>query len=433
MKEIKIHEKNKHITESDRNDIATCLNRGFNLTDTAKFIHCSVSTIKREIDKHKVLQVNTSRNQCGYKKVCTITNLCNSKCTRECSQCITKSCNTICNLFTKFPQCKKLKRMGGVCNGCDEKQYCRLNKYFYVSSKAQNEYLNNISESHKGASISQEELIRLDQFLFPLIKKGLSFEIIVNKYPNIVPYSIQTLYNYVDKGYLPSLKNIDLLRKVSYSPRKKEKETKPQGFTIGREYTEFIKYITEHPDAEIVEMDTVEGPGHASSILTLLFRRSYLLLAFKLERHDSESVEKVFNHIKKTLGEELFKELFEVILTDRGVEFSHPSRIEQGLSSKSSIVHVFYCDPRCSNQKGQIERIHQDLRRIYPKGKADFNDISQDDLNEAVSNINSIPRKKFNYSSPLELARKMYPTRLLALNNLHFKSLNEINLTPKKK
>ena len=59
--------------------------------------------------------------------------------------------------------------------------------------------------------------------------------------------------------------------------------------------------------------------------------------------------------------------------------------------------------------------------------------IEVDDLNEAVSNINSIPRKKFNYSSPLELARKMYPTRLLALNNLHFKSLNEINLTPKKK
>ena len=39
-----IHTHNKHLTTQDYRSISECLQRGLNLTDTAKYIHCSVST-----------------------------------------------------------------------------------------------------------------------------------------------------------------------------------------------------------------------------------------------------------------------------------------------------------------------------------------------------------------------------------------------------
>ena len=45
-----IHTHNKHLTTQDYHSISECLQRGLNLTDTAKYIHCSVSTIKKIID-----------------------------------------------------------------------------------------------------------------------------------------------------------------------------------------------------------------------------------------------------------------------------------------------------------------------------------------------------------------------------------------------
>ncbi len=52
-----IHVASKQLTFSDRQAIYSCLERGMNLTDTAKYVHVSISTIKREIDKNKQLKI----------------------------------------------------------------------------------------------------------------------------------------------------------------------------------------------------------------------------------------------------------------------------------------------------------------------------------------------------------------------------------------
>lgn len=41
-----------------------------------------------------------------------------------------------------------------------------------------------------------------------------------------------------------------------------------------------------------------------------------------------------------------------------------------------------------------------------------------------------MPRKKYSYKSPLDIANVIYPSRLLKLNDLH--SIEDINLTSKK-
>ena len=54
------------------------------------------------------------------------------------------------------------------------------------------------------------------------------------------------------------------------------------------------------------------------------------MLAFLRDANTSKSVTDIFESLHQTLGHELFKKLFPVILTDNGSEFSNPKAIEYG-------------------------------------------------------------------------------------------------------
>ncbi len=86
----------------------------------------------------------------------------------------------------------------------------------------------------------------------------------------------------------------------------------------------FLKYMEENPDTPIVEMDTVEGRKGGKVLLTIHFVNSSFMLAFIREHNDAESVINIFNKLQDILGLTKFKELFIIILTDNGSEFSNP-------------------------------------------------------------------------------------------------------------
>lgn len=114
-------------------------------------------------------------------------------------------------------------------------------------------------------------------------------------------------------------------------------------------------------------------------------------------------VTEVFNHLKSVLGIDKFKRLFEVILTDNGTEFSDPESIEIDLNTGEKVCSLFYCDPNCSWQKGSIEKNHEFIRYILPKGTS-FASVSQEDCYLIASHINSTPRLSLNNNSPYDLA-----------------------------
>ena len=91
-------------------------------------------------------------------------------------------------------------------------------------------------------------------------------------------------------------------------------------------------------------MDTVEGIKVGKVFLTLLIRKSKFMIMRHLEHKNMECVEKVFKEIKKQIGWENFKKLFEVILTDNGLELINPLSIEKDEDTEQIINHVFYCD-----------------------------------------------------------------------------------------
>ena len=117
----------------------------------------------------------------------------------------------------------------------------------------------------------------------------------------------------------------------------------------------------------------------------------------------TEYVIEIFHHIKQKLGDEEFKRLFEVILTDNGTEFSDPDSIEFSFATGEKLCSVFYCDPNCSWQKGSLEKNHEYIRYVLPKGTS-FAGLTQEDCNLLASHINAVPRVSLNNLSPYEYA-----------------------------
>lgn len=108
----------------------------------------------------------------------------------------------------------------------------------------------------------------------------------------------------------------------------------------------------------------------------------------------------IFNRLYSELGNELFKKLFPIIVTDNGSKFSNPQAIEMNYDGEVR-SRVFYCNPSSPYQKGTIENNHELIRCILPTGTS-FNDLTQENVNLMMSHINSYKRKKLNDKSPIE-------------------------------
>ena len=98
-----------------------------------------------------------------------------------------------------------------------------------------------------------------------------------------------------------------------------------------------------------------------------------------------------------------YKPIIKTIVTDNGSEFSGLRQISDRLG-----VPVFFADPYSSWQKGAIENANKLLRQYIPK-MANFDLISQKQINEFCAKINARPREKLNYKSPVQVFFSLLP------------------------
>lgn len=153
-------------------------------------------------------------------------------------------------------------------------------------------------------------------------------------------------------------------------------------------------------------MDTVIGTSGGKGgkcFLTLLFRNFNFMLIYLLPYKRQEYVSEVFIKLQEELGYFQYSRLFGCILTDNGIEFMNPETIEYAYLTGEKLTNVFYCDPNSSWQKGQLERNHEYIRYVLPKGTS-FAGLNQDDCFLLASHINSVPRISLNNSCPYDLA-----------------------------
>lgn len=393
--------KNKHMTLEDRKIIETGIINGSTKVSIADTIGKDPSTVGKEVLNRRI---KTHRFSLPLE--------CSSytKCTHG------RNCKLECPDYVPF-KCSRRDRSPGACNGCSNYTHCRFDKFTYRAEASHNEYRETLVDSREGVNLTSSEAKELGEKIKPYLEKGQSPYQIIENHPEI-GICEKTLYNYIngDVFRVAGVTIMDLRRKVSRKASKKEKKNalkkrEDRKYLKGREYKDFKVYIEEHPNANIVEMDTVYNDvENGPFIQTFKFLKYGFMFAFYHERRTSEEMLKGINLLEQILGNEAFKKEAEVLLTDRGSEFVKADEFEQD-EDGTKRTRIFYCDPMASGQKGSLENNHIELRYILPKG-CDLRALgltSQKKLNLVLSHINSFPKEKLNGKSAIELLDFLAP------------------------
>ena len=139
------------------------------------------------------------------------------------------------------------------------------------------------------------------------------------------------------------------------------------------------------------EMDTIVGKDGKGAIVTLVERNTSFVFARKLPKgKDSAALAKAV--ITMLLP---YIDRIRSITTDNGSEFA-----DHMLIAKRLRTNIFFTHPYSSWEKGCSEYHNKLIRQYIPKG-TDFDDVSDQMLNEIVIKINRRPRQKHDLSTPV--------------------------------
>ena len=404
-----------HLVIEDRKEIESMHDQNISFTQIGKTIGKSSSTISREVKAHRVENNKTPYGRisnrcmksysCSKRDICAVCKKKGHPLCRTCNLCNEK-CNEKCNEYEEAT-CPRLTDAPFVCNGCDKIRSCSLRKKFYRADKAQKSYKFLLSEARSGFNITEEEIQSLNSIMTPLIRKGQSISHVIMSNSDSITVSARSIYTYTRAGLL-EFRNWDLPRVIKMKPRKsKSKPLKvDKKCRVNRTWQDYQAYQLEHFDIPPVEIDSVIGSRGGKALLTIIFSKCAFMLAFLRERNDSQSVIDAFNLLYSTLGADVFKDLFPVMLADNGSEFSNPAAIEF-TADGSRRTRLFYCDPQAPFQKPHVEEDHTLIRRILPKGSS-FDSLTQEDINLVMSHVNSYKRASLNGKSPFETFTFLY-------------------------
>ena len=398
-----------HLTLKERLRLEFLLNDGRSFAEVGRDLGTDRSTISREVRNHTVERRRTGygrkHNDCRNRFHCPAAGNCGRTCNRmTCSNC-NKGCGPrLCSHFER-DVCERLMRVPYVCNGCSDFSRCTLTKILYDGAAAEKEYEKDLRESREGFAITRDEAVRIQKDLKPLIDKGQSVYAAMESCQHEIPYTPKTMYTYIDAGVFPGIRNIDLPRKVRYKGRRKRQELvykADRKCREGRRKEDFDAFMLQNPGLPVTEMDTVEGPkNELRCILTLQFLSSSLQLGFLRESNDSASVSEIFRDLRRRLGKDDYRRLFQVVLTDNGPEFTDPEAIEFD-DDGELLARVFFCHPLASWEKGDCENNHALIRRIIPKGRS-LASMTQEKINLMMNHINSYPREQYNGKSAYDM------------------------------
>ncbi len=185
-------------------------------------------------------------------------------------------------------------------------------------------------------------------------------------------------------------------------------------------------------EMDVFEMDTVKGKRNQKKVLlTMIFRRNNVMIIFLMPDCTADSVIDRLDYLEKGLGKECFTRLFGICLTDNGSEFKAVDKLEHSIEIEGALrTNVYYCDPMQSGQKGKLEKNHEYIRYMIPKGTS-LIPYTQEDITLLVNHINSTKRPGLNNLSPYEMISEDDEDMHKLMKFLDLKPIpaNEVNLT----
>jgi IS30 family transposase len=140
------------------------------------------------------------------------------------------------------------------------------------------------------------------------------------------------------------------------------------------------------------EGDSVESKDHKPGVNTLLERKTGMFLVTRLKNKSSSATASA---VQKRMSK-LPKKARNTLTLDNGTEWSAWEEIENATG-----LSCFFAHPYHSWERGANENANGLLREYFPK-KTDFDTISDEQLAEVEFRLNSRPRKRLGFMTPLE-------------------------------
>ena len=270
----------------------------------------------------------------------------------------------------------------------------------YLPSKAQARYKRRRKKCRPHKLLENPELFALVKTLF--LDRHWSPEQIANRlkledYP--IQISYKTIYRaiYASMFDTPEQKRSTGNRGARKYLRHKGRPRRPKGYVSNRGKIPISNELKERPVQANErsrfgdwEADTIVGFNHKTGLLTLVDRLSRFLICEKLTRLGSKEVETAM--IKALSGQPLHS-----ITPDRGREFQLHGNVTKELG-----VEFYFPPPHHPWERGTNENTNGLLREYFPKG-FDFNNVSEEELQRVVEQLNRRPRKCLGYRTPAEV------------------------------
>lgn len=137
----------------------------------------------------------------------------------------------------------------------------------------------------------------------------------------------------------------------------------------------------------------MESGNHKPGVNTLLERKSGLFLVTKVADKTSKAT---VGAIQKRMSI-LPKYMKKTITLDNGPE-NHDWKTLEAITK----LKTFFAHPYHSWERGANENANGLLREYFPK-KTDFTQIPDEEISKVEYDLNTRPRKRLNWSTPLEV------------------------------
>ena len=141
------------------------------------------------------------------------------------------------------------------------------------------------------------------------------------------------------------------------------------------------------------EGDLIKGASNRSSVGTLVERTSGFVVLAKMSSASAADALESFGKALKGIPEALRKTL----TYDQGKEMSYHAAL-----TLRTGVQVYFADPHSPWQRGSNENTNGLLRQYLPKG-VDLSVYSQAELDKIALSLNTRPRKRHQFRTPLEV------------------------------
>lgn len=137
------------------------------------------------------------------------------------------------------------------------------------------------------------------------------------------------------------------------------------------------------------EIDLVIGKGHSGALVTIVERLTSFTVSTRINDKSARTVTDATIALLLPL-----KDQVKTITADNGKEFAYHEEMTEALDAP-----VYFADPYCSWQRGLNENTNGLLRQYWPK-VTNFKEVSLEEVDTVINQLNNRPRKKLNYKTP---------------------------------